>query len=443
MIKNYLTAVFCLMALAVLAQPKFNSPYSRYGMGDLSSRFLAVQSGRGGMTAAYSDPYHLNLANPASFSALKSAALETGLFAKNSTYDGSNSSLNVWSGNLAYFALGFTLKNPINEALDRSRSDWRHGMGFSLTPYSQVGYSVATSDTLTDLGIVNSKFEGSGGTYKLAWHEGSRYKNTSFGATLGWVFGRSTYENTTSFVDSFPTFQSNFRDEIATSGLVWNLGVQHDFVLKRMENDKTIPKEWITIGATAESNHRLNTTADIIRLRSRGKTQTGGYSDADTLAYTLGEKQKLTLPSTFSFGIDYVKADKFRAGAQVMMENWSAYKSEVRPIALRNTIAVSGGVEIIPDIFSYNRYMKRVRYRAGAYYRQDPRSVSGTDLDDVGISLGLGFPLILPRQQTSFINLGIEAGRLGAQSPIEETYVRMTLGFTFNDNSWFFKRRFE
>ena len=101
MIKNYLTAVFCLMALAVLAQPKFNSPYSRYGMGDLSSRFLAVQSGRGGMTAAYSDPYHLNLANPASFSALKSAALETGLFAKNSNFNFLSSDLDsAWSKTL-------------------------------------------------------------------------------------------------------------------------------------------------------------------------------------------------------------------------------------------------------------------------------------------------------------------------------------------------------
>jgi hypothetical protein len=64
-------------------------------------------------------------------------------------------------------------------------------------------------------------------------------------------------------------------------------------------------------------------------------------------------------------------------------------------------------------------------------------------LDDVGFTLGLGFPIILPRQQTSFINAALEVGKLGADSPISETYFRITAGYTFNDNSWFYKRRFE
>jgi hypothetical protein len=104
---------------------------------------------------------------------------------------------------------------------------------------------------------------------------------------------------------------------------------------------------------------------------------------------------------------------------------------------------VAAGLEYIPDNLSYNRYLKRVRYRVGGYYRQDPRSLNDKQLTDIGATFGLGFPLILPRQQTSFVNLSLEAGKMGAGSAISETYIRMTLGFTFNDNSWFFKRRFE
>jgi hypothetical protein len=52
-------------------------------------------------------------------------------------------------------------------------------------------------------------------------------------------------------------------------------------------------------------------------------------------------------------------------------------------------------------------------------------------------------PVILPRQQTSFVNLALEIGRIGADSPIEETYFRLSAGFTLNDNTWFYKRRFE
>lgn len=444
MIKNVFITLFSLVAFVAAAQPKLNSPYTRYGLGDINPRHLAVQTGQGGLTTAFNDPFHLNLANPASFAFLRSTALETGLFAKYSQYQSGANSLDVWSGNLAYFALGFTLKSPINEALDRKKSPWRSGMGFSLTPYSTIGYLVETRDTLPDLGDIRTQYEGTGGTYKLAWHGATKYKTTSLGATIGYLFGRSRYENTTYFVDSLPTFQDNFRDELAIGGIIWNVGLQHDIVLKRAENDKDIPTKWITLGATAESNHKVNASADVLRLRSRGRnTSNGGYLDADTLSYLSDIEEKITLPAQFSVGIQYVNVDKFKVGAQFGLENWSAYKNNVRPEVLRNTISVAGGVEFIPDYASYNKYMRRVRYRAGAYYRQDPRSVNEVNLDDTGISLGLGFPLILPRQQTSFINFAVEAGRFGVKSPIEESYIRMTLGFTFNDNTWFYKRRFE
>lgn len=435
--------LFFLFLGTAFGQAKFNAPYTRYGMGDLFPSQLAVQTGRAGLTAAYNDPFHLNLANPASFAALRTSTLETGLYGEYSQYKSNTSSLNQWNGNLSYFALGFTLLNPINEALERKRSNWRHGMGFSLTPYSSVGYNIETLDTLPELGIVRSKFEGKGGTHKLVWHAGSKYKNTAFGASAGYIFGRSRYENTTTFLDSLPTFQNNFFDEYKVGGLVWNLGFQQDIVLERLEADRSIPKRWFTLGLTGHGAYNLTTSADIVRLRSRGRQQSGAYTDADTLLIATGAQRELVLPASWSLGLDYVVLDKWRIGAQVGMDTWSQYLNEVRPAQLRNAFHAAAGVEIIPDAYSYNKYTNRIRYNFGAYYRQDPRVVAGKNLDDVGITLGFGFPLILPRQQTSFINLAFEAGRFGMQSPIEETYIRLTMGFTLNDNSWFFKRRFE
>jgi hypothetical protein len=440
----FLMAALALTALTLSAQPKQNSPYSRYGLGDPITRYFAAQSGMAGQTAAFHDPFHLNIGNPASYAFLRATALETGMYAKYSQYQASNSSQNVWSGNLAYLALGFTLKSPINEVMDKDVRKWKFGMGVSLTPYSQVGYRIQSRDTLPELGIVQSDFEGTGGAYRLAWQGAARYKQTAVGATLGWQFGNSLYENTTIFVDSLPTYQNNSRDQFSAKGFVWNLGVQHDFVLQTAENDKNTPTRWVTVGATGEARHNLRAVADIVRFRSRGKNpSTQQYIDADTLVYLPGADRTLTLPSTFSLGVQYVKADKMKIGAQVTLENWANYKNEVRPEVLRNTFGVSVGGEWIPEYNSYNKFMRRFRYRYGAYYRQDPRSVQGQNLDDIGISLGLGMPLILPRQQASFINFAVEAGRFGASSPIEETYIRMTLGFTLNDNTWFFKRRFE
>ena len=45
-----------------------NSPYSRFGIGDLSSQTNVVGRGLGGISAAYSDWYSINFNNPASYS---------------------------------------------------------------------------------------------------------------------------------------------------------------------------------------------------------------------------------------------------------------------------------------------------------------------------------------------------------------------------------------
>lgn len=432
---------------ALWAQPKFNSPYSRFGIGDVASNYFANQAGWGGQTAAFHDAYHLNLANPASFAFLRSTALETGIFTKYSQYASSSATQNEWNGNLAYLALGFTLKSPINEVLDKNKTPWNHAMGISLTPYSRVGYNIVQRDTLPNLEDIEQEFTGSGGLFRLAWTGATKYKNTAFGINLGWVFGKSTYANNTQFYDTssvkLPTFQDNIRQDLASNGFVWNAGIQHDIVLERSENDKDIPTRWITLGLSGNGQYKLKSYEDRYQIRSRGQTTAGGFVDADTLSATVDQRRTTTLPSTLTFGIQYVKANKLKVGAQAGIENWSNYSNEARPETLRNTFSFSGGAEYIPDYSSYNHFLRRMRYRAGFYYRQDPRTVSGANFNDMGLTLGLGMPVILPRQQASFVNLALEIGKIGADSPIEETYFRLTAGFTLNDNTWFFKRRFE
>lgn len=445
--KFQLSFLFFLAAAGVVvAQPKQNSPYSRYGIGDPVNQFFAAQAGFGGQTAAFHDPFHLNLVNPASYAFLRATTLDVGVFAKNSNYKSGASSLNNWSGNLAYMALGFPLRSPINEVLDKIKSPWQYGMGIALTPNSIVGYNVEDTTSLPDLGQVLSSYEGNGGTYRFSWSNAVKYKNTALGLNMGWVFGKNIYENTSYFPqDSFPTFSNTSRDDIRINGLVWKLGVQHDFVLQYSENDQTAATRWVTVGVTGEGNHKINSKADRLFLRSRGRLSNGSYESADTLLFETGAKRKITLPASFGVGVQYVIANKLRVGGQYEFQGWSAFKNDARPndVPYRNTSSFSAGVEYIPDYSSYNNYLKRIRLRTGAYYRQDPRVIGGQNLDDIGVTLGFGFPIVLPRQQTSFVNAALEIGKLGANSPVEETYFRMTIGFALNDNSWFYKRRFE
>ena len=116
----FFIASFLLSSFVMLAQPKINSPYSRFGLGDMVNQNFANSAAWGSQSAAFHDPFYLNIENPASFAFLRSTAFETGISTKYSQYKTATSSQDVWSGNLAYLALGFTLNSPINEVLDRA-----------------------------------------------------------------------------------------------------------------------------------------------------------------------------------------------------------------------------------------------------------------------------------------------------------------------------------
>jgi len=53
----------------------------------------------------------------------------------------------------------------------------------------------------------------------------------------------------------------------------------------------------------------------------------------------------------------------------------------------------------------------------------------------------MGLPFIFQRK-VSHANLGIDIGRSGMNTSIQENYIRFTLGFTFNDDEWFVKRKY-
>lgn len=439
--------LLCAFNLILLAQPKQNSAYSRFGIGDILPQYYANQAGWGGMTAAFHDPYHLNPSNPASYAFLRTTTLETGMYAKNSNYTSGSVSYTNWSGNLAYLSLGFTLNSPINEVLDKVKSPWRYGMGVSLSPYSIVGYNTTATKFSDNLGKITNSYKGSGGIYKLAWSGAAKYKNASVGLTLGWAFGKSLYETSTDF-DASNTYSylNNIRNSIRVHGLTYNAGFQQDFVLDYFETDKSTAKRWITVGFTASGNQKLNLDNESIFIRSRGTSAGGTLSYPDTIENFTGKnalKQKLTLPGAFTVGILYVNTVKFKVGLNAGYERWQNYRNEARPEKLRNTVQVSTGIEYIPNALSYNRYFKRVRYRTGLFYKQDPRVFEGKNMDNYGVTMGFGFPITLPRQQTSFVNLAFELGVLGPGTVIEEKYGKITVGFTLNDNTWFFKRRFE
>jgi hypothetical protein len=439
-----LTAIaLAFLATAAFAQPKLNAPYTRYGLGYLQPQHFIAQAGMGGQSIAFHDFAHLNPINPASYAFLNTATFETGLNGGQSFFRSDNDRLASASGNMSYLALGFTLRNPINQVLEKETYDWQFGAGLSLRPYSTIGYNIQANDTLPDLGIVASDYRGDGGTYRLAWSTAARYKNTAFGVNLGWMFGFSNLENATRFVDTMPTFNNYFSTAYRLNGFFIDAGLQHDFILEKAENQGAPPRKYLTLGMTAKSRSSMDISADRFWLRARRRLPNGNYITPDTLLNETGIDRKLILPGAFGVGLMLVKTNSYRLGAQYQYENWNAFRNELTDERLQTTHGLSLGGEYIPDDAAYNNYLRRVRLRAGAWYRQDPRVVNGSQLIDIGGSLGFGFPIILPRLQTSYLNAAFEFGSIGQNAPIRELYYRINLGFCLNDNSWFYKRRFE
>lgn len=428
-------------------EPTSNSPYSSLGLGDLFDPFYASNAGMAGLSATYHDPFHLNPLNPASLGWLRSTAFETGVFAKYANLEAENIQSTQWSGNLSYMALGFPVRNPINERLDQKEPNFGWGMAFALAPYSTVNYNIQLREALTDSTFTVGSFKGTGGTYRLNWGNGIRYKTFSAGINVGYFFGRLNNTRLVELEDEVVFYLDDFADDVNVSGLVWNIGVGYDLLLKEPNDngDLVVSGKRLSFGAYANADMSFTTESDRIyrRVYSINSTSLPLDLQSDTISSVVDLREDGTLPASYGIGVMYENSNKFKVGVEYASTLWNNYINRAQNDELQNSYRVSIGGEFIPDYASYNNYFNRIRYRFGAFYETDPRSFNGDQLDRIALTLGFGFPITLPRQQTSFVNLAVEGGQFGRDQELSEQYIKFTLGFTLNDNTWFFKRKFD
>lgn len=423
--------------------PKSNSPYSRFGLGDFQAPYFTRQMAMGGTGITALHPSYLNPINPASLGFLRNAALEAAVDLKYSNFQEGDDNSSFWTGNLNYLALGFPLQNPINLALDQRRPDFDWGMQFILQPYTLVGYNVEVNEPESGFGPYTNSLKGTGGTYKLSWANGWRYKNLALGINAAYVFGKTTNSRRLSLdLLSENAYSTELLDEYYVSGFQFRFGANYVIKLDedRQEPSTTLSDQRrIILGAFLNNRTSVNVTNSSFYNRDNFSIR---LNSVDTILVVENERLSGQLPTEMGFGITYEKANSFRISAEYQMGLWSEYENEAKPESLSDNYRASVGAEYIPNAASYNRYWERMRYRIGAYYGSDPRTINGVQLQQYGLTLGLGLPVVMPRQTTSYIHLALEVGRFGDGDLLQENYARINLGFTLNDNSWFFKRKF-
>lgn len=419
-------------------QPQDNSPYSRYGLGEQDAGYLVHQNSLGGLSAANYHPLFLNVGNPASYAFLRATAFESGLYAKytqlkSASEDGKT---DAWAGNMTYLALGFPLKNPINEARERKSSDWHTGMGLGLQPYSKMDYNVLSISEQPEDTTFNY-FVGAGSTNLLYWAGALRYKDLALGLKAGYLFGQLEYTRTVIFQGIGLAYSNDFSDDLTVTGVYWDAGLMYRHRFKDEEGEKSTERMMI-FGLSGKPATNFYTTSTKVYRTVNAQAP----SLSDTVLYQQELREKGKLPARFALGLMFIDKNKWRIGAEYSMQMWSQYQNPAKPEQLSDAWRISIGAEYVPDYASYNNYFKRIRYRAGFFHRKDPRSIT-TTLTETGITLGAAFPIILARQQTSFIHFGFQASRFGNPTQLQETRLKLSVGFTLNDNTWFYKRKFE
>ncbi len=405
-----------------------NSPYSRYGIGDLTPSQNIINRGMGGFTAAYGDYQSVNFANPSSYSKLKATTLDVGIEINSRTLRTTNppKKFSAASPNISYLQLGIPLSR---------KRDW--GMTLGLRPVSRISYKIERNERM-DIGSINDSintlFEGTGGTYEVFTGTGFGYKNFRVGVNVGYLFGSKDYSSRRNFVnDSVLFYRSNHETKSNFGGLFLNGGIQYTVKL-----NKTVR---LHAGAFGNLRQTMNGTQDIIR--ETFVPQENGPARIDSVYEKKDISGKVVYPASYGFGFMVDKEAKWMLGLDFTQTNWLDYRFFDEKDFVQNSWKVHLGGQIIPNAQSGKSYWNRVAYRVGFNYGTDYINVE-SELPTYTATFGMGLPMRPPAytRQFAVINLALEYGRRGDKnSLIRENFFRLALGLNLSD-VWFQKKKY-
>jgi len=422
-INNALSVVIVLIFCGLSGFAQNNnttSPFSRFGLGDLNPYGYGRSSAMGGATLGSRHSLQINSANPASYTANDSLSFifDFGVDGTFSNYKSNSGSRKTNDINFRYFSLSF----PITKWL---------GAGFGLQPFSDMGYEVGFSDSISGIGNTYHSYTGEGSTSKAFFGASvSPFKGLSIGANLNYIFGRLSKNTNVQFADptvsSFTQIESTrLRDFTLTYGL------QYDLKLKQ--------NKYLTLGVTLEN--QSNFTA-LHSLFTYDQIVYGSSVSQDTLKYVGEVKDIIEMPSTYGIGLSYNQLNKLEINADYYHAGWSkASFFGTRDQLLTNQNRISAGIEYIPDAFSIRSYLKRVKYRAGIHQENSYLMLNNNQIKEFGVSFGAGIPF--PKSKST-ANFAIEFGTKGTTNDnlVKNNYTKFSLYLNFYDY-WFVKRKFD
>lgn len=440
--RSYLSVFLAVVAASVLSYEAdaqtygHFTPYSVYGVGELSSAGTAYNSSMAGVGIAGRDNRYLNILNPASVTARDSLSvlIDFSAYSDNKIFTQGDVKSVYNTANIGSLAMSF----PIYRS---------SAFMIGITPYSGTGFGYRfhydDPSVIGHTGDITYTAEGRGALYQAFLGAGVTFFNRlSVGAQAIYYFGQTDKSYTTSFSDASYSGVKNGQS-ISLNAVGGRFGVQYEQPLGN--------GDVICAGATYTLNSKLmgyledysysTSSAATDTLKYRADTLTAAASKA-RLASQIGVGLSYRHSDRWMVELDYTFADWRNAG----LSNYSAFRGNSGTTSQYSSFSsnvahnVRLGFEYVPNRNDIRYYFNKVTYRGGLYYKQDYFKVDGYPINAYGLTLGLTFPL---NRRYNSISLGVELGQRGTvkSNLIRENYVNFTLGISIFD-IWFEKHKY-
>jgi hypothetical protein len=420
-----------------------------YGMGELATPGNAIQRSMGGIGVAMFSNNMTNMMNPAAFgftprqSFLFNFGIDAGHYRNSQMKYNSTSTSQVKT---AYNSVNFhdiAFQFPLAKGL---------GVGFSLSPYSNVGYKMVGDDLSQDvagnLGHVQYQYYGEGDVTQVKFGVGWRpIKRFSVGAAMLYYWGdimrhyRTSPENviTGSGIYSSTTGLDTYN----VSKVKMQAGIQVHPIMQQ--------RHILTLGATYDLGGDLTPAMTKYVYVDNLLTSVVRKEDDDSLP--------LRLPQQITAGA-YYQSLSIRAGVDYVYQDWGSQNDNYMesdgvlgiPVGYTDTHTIKAGFEIVPKGSDVRHYYNRMAYRIGASYGDYYQSFAGSNIRQLSLTAGVGLPIRL------FGNSSVDVGfEFGMRNPADEKvfmnnktvglvkqrYYKVAIGLTlFGEDRWFQRHKF-
>jgi hypothetical protein len=432
--KIFLLSVFLIIGTVVSAQDGTYgaySPYSIYGIGDISKEGTAYNKSMGGVGIATRNNRYINYLNPAAVTARDSLSFmaDFGLQQSNNIYKQGD----IRSAHNTFNIYDFVMTFPI----------WRSSAFMvGITPYSDVGYDFSSiekdPEIIGNTGNISYNSYGTGGIYQIFVGAGVTFwKRLSIGAE--WIYYFGNIDKVTNMDYSDSSYRSvNSGTDLDISGTTGKFGLQYE---QKLGGDVSM-----IVGATYKLDTKMKGYSTNYRYANQSSvTDTLSYN-VDTLAMS-----GVRFADELGVGISVKGGDKWSAELNYLRSNWSnsgfdSQKgfSSVGASSFSSTVSQSfrAGFEITPNRNDIRYYLKRCSYRAGIYYDQAYYKLDGNNVNSMGVTLG--FTLPIPGRYYNGISFGVDLGQRAStrNNMIRERYAMFVIGFNIHDK-WFRKNQYQ